>query len=127
MENETNLFGKEKDDKKRPEDYYEVEVTETFIKVVHPSRPVEQIEWSEIEEIKLLNTDAGPFLPDIWLVLMGNGKGCLIPQGTEGWDTVYDIVSQYEGFNFENVIKSACCSDNRIFELWKKGMTNSKK
>ena len=27
---------------------------------------------------------------------------------------------KYEGFNFENVIKSALCTDNQIFEVWRK-------
>lgn len=105
---------------KQLEDFYEVELTEKAIIVTHPKRPTEQIDWSDIEEIKLANTDEGPFLPDVWMILMGNNKGCSIPQGSEGWDKVYDIVSKYEGFNFENVIKSASCTDNQTFELWKK-------
>jgi len=105
---------------KQPEDYYEVELTDKSITVTHPNRPTEQIDWSDIEEIKLANTDEGPFLPDVWMILMGNGKGCSIPQGSDGWNKVYDIVSKYEGFNFENVIRSASCTDNQIFELWKR-------
>lgn len=117
-----NLIGgkKRQEQEKQLEDYYEVEITEKSIIVTHPNRPTEQIDWREIEEIKLINTDEGPFLPDVWLVLMGNGKGCSIPQGSEGWDKVYDIVSKYKDFDFENVIKSASCTDNQIFKLWKK-------
>ena len=106
--------------KKQPEDYYVTEITENFVKVVHPKRKDEQIYWTEIEEIKLVNTDDGPFLPDVWLVLIGNNKGCSIPQGSEGWDKIYEIVSKYEGFNFENVIKSASCVHNQVFDVWKK-------
>lgn len=112
--------GTEKDREKQPEDYYEVEITDVFIQVTHPDRPIEQINWDEIEEIVIVNTDEGPFLPDVWLILTGNGKGCSIPQGSEGWDKVYNIVSKYDKFNFENVIKSASCTDNAVFELWKK-------
>jgi hypothetical protein len=104
---------------KRPEDYYETEITEEYVKFTHPRRKAEQIKWDEIEEIRLVNTDEGPFLPDIWLVLTGNNKGCSIPHATEGWNRVYDIVSKYDGFNFENVTKSMSCRDNEIFELWK--------
>ena len=106
--------------KKQPEDYYETEVTDIYVKVSHPRRKDERIEWAEIEEIKLVNTDEGPFLPDVWLILIGNGTSCSIPQGSEGWDKVYAIVSKYEGFNFENAIKSASCTDNETFELWKR-------
>jgi hypothetical protein len=115
------LFGtKEKERVQQPEDLYKVEITDVYIKVTHPKRTDEVIKWEDIEEIKLANTDEGPFLPDVWMILMGNGKGCSIPQGSKGWDDVYDIVSKYPRFNFENVIKSASCTDNQIFEIWKK-------
>jgi len=32
----------------------------------------------------MINTDQGPFLPDVWLVLIGKEKGCAIRQGSEG-------------------------------------------
>jgi len=103
-----------------PEDLYKVEITDIQIKVTHPDSPDEVIQWNEIEEIKFANTDEGPFLPDVWMILMGNGKGCSIPQGSKGWDEVYAIVSKYPNFSFENVIKSAACTDNQLFEIWKK-------
>lgn len=116
------IFGSksENTNKKQPEDYYKTEITDVYVKVTHPKRKTEQIDWNEIEEIKLINTDDGPFLPDVWLILIGNGKGCSIPQGSDGWNKVYDIVSKYDGFNFENVIKSASCTDNETFEVWQK-------
>lgn len=114
------IFGKVNQNKKQPEDLYEVEITDNLVRVIHPSRPVEQIEWAEIEEIKIVNTDEGPFLPDVWLVLIGNGKGCSIPQNSEGWNKVYDVVSNYDGFNFENVMASAFCTENKTFDLWKR-------
>lgn len=106
--------------RKQPEELYEVEITNESIKVTHPKRKDEQIKWVEIEEIFLVNTDEGPFLPDIWLILMGAGKGCSIPHGNKGYDEIYKIVSKYSGFNFENVVKSMSCADNAKFELWKK-------
>lgn len=116
------IFGDnvENKNKKQIEDYYQVELTEKSIIVTHPSRPTEQIDWNEIEEIKLANTDEGPLLPDVWLILMGHGKRCSIPQGSEGWGKVYNIVSKYEKFNFENVVKSGNCTGNQIFQLWTK-------
>ena len=115
------IFGsKNNSNRKQPEDYYETEITDSYVKVTHPKRDEEKIKWNEIEEIKMINTDEGPFLPDVWLVLIGKDKGCSIPQGSEGWDKVYDIVSKYDGFNFEKVIESASCTDNATFDLWKK-------
>ena len=111
-----NLFGKSKP--KNPEDDFKVTITDELIRVEHPQRKTEQILWNDIKEIKLINTDAGPFAPDVWLTLLGDESGCLIPQGAKGYDTIYDIVSKYENFDFENVIKSMSCSDNAEFHLW---------
>ena len=103
-----------------PEDYYNVTITDEFVRVEHPKIKTEQIAWSEIEVIKLINTDKGPFAPDIWLTLIGKNSGCVIPQGAKGYDDVYEIVSKYENFDFEKVIESMTCTENRDFLLWKK-------
>ena len=112
------LFGKSKP--KNPEDEYIITITDEAVKVEHPRRETEAILWDDIEVIELINTDDGPFVPDVWLALIGKNSGCLIPQGTKGFETVYDIVSKYENFNFENFIKSMSCTANEEFLLWKK-------
>jgi hypothetical protein len=103
-----------------PEQDYIVTITETYIRVEHPERKTEQVMWANIQEIKLINTDDGPWFPDVWLALLGKEDGCVIPQSARGYDEVYDIVSKYEGFNFENVINSMRCTDNAEFPLWTK-------
>ena len=35
-----------------------------------------------------------------------------------GFDEVYEIISKYEGFNFENWGKSMTCTDNAEFPIW---------
>ncbi|MCV9930002.1 hypothetical protein OIU83_20245 [Flavobacterium sp. LS1R49] len=112
------LFGKS--EPKNPEDEYHITTTEESIKVEHPRRKTEEILWKDIEAIKLINTDEGPFAPDVWLALIGKNSGCLIPQGSKGFERVYDIVSKYENFNFENFIYSMSSTDNEEFLLWRK-------
>jgi len=112
------LFRKTKP--KNPEDDFTVTITDKFIKVEHPQRKTEQVLWENIQHIKMINTDKGPLTPDVWLALFGKEDGCLIPQGAKGFKEVYDIVSKYEDFNFENVIKSMSCADNAEFDLWMK-------
>ncbi|RTY85459.1 hypothetical protein [Flavobacterium sp. GT3R68] len=115
-----NFFKKLFAAKFQPEDYYETIITDKFVKVEHPKRKTEQILWKDIEEIKLINTDVGPSAPDIWLALLGENSGCLIPHGSLGFDRIYDIVSKYDNFNFENVTESMRCADNKEFLLWAK-------
>jgi hypothetical protein len=112
------LFGKSKP--KNPEEEYIITITDESIKVEHLSRKTEVILWNDIEAIKLINTDDGPFAPDVWLALIGKNTGCIIPQETKGFETVYDIISKYENFNFENFIESMSCTTNQEFLLWKK-------
>lgn len=114
------LFSKEKKKQAQPEDAYVTTITDELLTVEHPKRPVESIHWDEIEQIILVNTDEGPFLPDVWLILSGNNTGCSIPQGSDGFEKVFDIVSKYENFNFENFIESMSCIENKQFLLWQK-------
>jgi hypothetical protein len=116
----SKLFGK----KKNPEDYFTVTITDASVKIEHPGRKTEQVKWDDIVEIRMINTSAGPAMPDVWLALMGGPNGCLIPQGAKGFKEVYDKVSTYEGFDFDNVIKSMGCSEDAQFLLWKKPGTN---
>ena len=113
-----NPFSKPK--VKQPEEYFETTITEEFVRVEHLERKTEQILWKDIIEIRFINTDVGPFSPDIWLALIGKNSGCLIPHGSVGCEKVYDIVSKYEDFNFENAMKSMTSTENEQFLLWKR-------
>lgn len=102
------------------EDSFKITITEEYVKVEHPKRKTEEIYWNDINEIRLINTDDGPIMPDIWLALIGTNSGCLIPHGTEGFKRIYDIVSKYDDFNFENAIKSMSSASNEQFLVWSK-------
>ena len=112
------LFNRPK--RQEPEKAFVVTITTSFIQVEHPELETCKIHWSDIQRIKLRNTDSGPWMPDIWLTLVGKEVICVIPHGAKGFDEVYDIVSKYEGFNFENFAKSMGCTGNAEFDLWAK-------
>ena len=105
----------------QPEDLYIVTITEESIKVQPPSGGPEEVLWKHIYEIRLVNTDTGPFEPDIWLVLIGeNETGCMIPHGNKDFEAVYDIISKYKKFSFDNFIASMSSTQKEEFILWKK-------
>ena len=76
--------------------------------------------WDEVERIDIITTGKGPFLPDVWLVLIGNSNGCSLPLGTSKFEEIYEIVSKYKGFNFENYIKAMSSTVNQTFNVWNK-------
>jgi hypothetical protein len=107
----------------QPEDFYDIKITNEFVSVSHPRFGKEQINWKDIETIKIVTTDEGPFLPDFWIGLFGQKVKCLLPQGAKGYEEVYNIISKYDQFNFENVIAATGSTDNNEFLVW----TRSKK
>jgi len=102
----------------QPEEEFNVTFTDDSVVVSHPERDTQVMRWDDILVIKLVNTDDGPFAPDVWLTLVGENQSCAIPQGAVGYDEVYDKVSKYPGFNFDNVIASMSCVENAEFILW---------
>jgi hypothetical protein len=103
----------------QPEDDYIVKITTDGVGLSHDRFNInDYVKWSDIQSIILVNTDEGPWMPDVWLKLICCDSKCMIPQGAKGYDEVYDIVSKYENFKFENVINSMTCTDNMEFPLW---------
>jgi hypothetical protein len=106
--------------RRQPEDDYQVTITDEFVKVEHPKWDFGQVNWDEVHTVKLINTDRGPWQPDVWLTLVSDKGTCKIPLAAKGYEEVYDIVSKYEGFDFESETRSMSCTDNAEFILWLK-------
>lgn len=106
--------------KRQPEEYYIVSLSNDLIKVEHPENETQTIRWDDIDEIKLSNNDSGPWGIDIWMVLVGKNSHCQIPHGSKGFDEIYEIVSKYKNFNFNNLMESMSCTENKEFLLWSK-------
>jgi hypothetical protein len=101
-----------------PENYYIVTITDETVLVSFKDEQLGSVNWKELHTIMLINTDQGPWLPDIWLTLISDNSKCMIPHGSKGFDMVYDIVSKYESFNFDNELESMTCIANAEFLLW---------
>ncbi len=102
------------------EEEYCVGITPVGVACEHPRRKREFVAWDEIDEIRLVTTDDGPLLPDLWLLLVGRQGGCSAPQGAVGYDELYDRVSQFPGFDFQSVIAASVCTDQAEFVCWRR-------
>lgn len=112
-----SIFNKRKH---QPEDDYITIVTDELVKVEHPKWKCVWVKWEDLHTVLLVNTDEGPWLPDVWLTLVGTDSSCRIPLGSNRFEEVYAIVSKYPKFNFENVTKSMSCTNNAEFILWRR-------
>lgn len=76
------------------------------------------VAWDDLVEIGILNTSDGPFVEDqFWVLLGASGACCIVP----GMDALPLLrrVGTLPGFDHEQVIRSAACTDDAKFVCWK--------
>ena len=96
---------------------YQVIITEHSLTCAHPKRPTESIRWDQVEEITLVTTSDGPFLPDVWYVFTGDGAGCSVPSEAKGFDELWDIFrSRFPTIDYEAMIAAGTYDDEKV--LW---------
>ena len=90
---------------------FEVVLTDETISCTHPKREIETIRWDDVEEIRLVTTSDGPFLPDRWYLFVGDGNGCSIPSEAKGFDQLWDVFkTRFPGFDYGVILQA--------FEPW---------
>jgi hypothetical protein len=98
---------------------YTVIITEDEIACEHPKRKRESIRWDQINEIRLVTTDEGPFNPDMWYLFIGESGGCSVPSEAEGFDRLWDeFEKRFKGIDYQAMIDAG--TDNAEKTIWKK-------
>ncbi|MDQ3813865.1 MAG: hypothetical protein M3347_07920, partial [Armatimonadota bacterium] len=64
-----------------PESRYIVTVSETEVSCQHPDGLIETVRWDDLRAVVIETNDSGPWLADVWWILVGTQSGCVIPQG----------------------------------------------
>ena len=108
-----------------PEDDFIITLTDESIEIIRPDGRKQAVRWDDVQTISVVTTDEGPFAPDIWFVLQGKGDACMFPQGAPKSDEAYERISQFNGFDFEALIKSMSSTENAQFLLWKRSLIQS--
>jgi hypothetical protein len=85
---------------------------------------VEFIAWSELQEVGVVTTDEGPFVEDVYFMLIGpENTGCVVPQCSEGSQTLVERLLQLPGFDEPLFIKAMGSTSNRKFVCWRRPAT----
>ena len=63
---------------------YEVSVSDEGVSCQRPDGQRESVRWADLRAVIVETTDRGPFVPDIYWILVGEHGGCVIPQGATG-------------------------------------------
>lgn len=103
-----------------PESLFIVEVSDTGVSCSRPDQRVERVTWDDLQCVEVVNTDEGPFLPDVFWVLHGSDGGCVIPQGATGEKQLLERLQKLPDFDNEAVIKAMSVTTNKRSLCWRR-------
>jgi hypothetical protein len=104
----------------QPEASYRVAVDEATVSCTTPRGDTVAVAFAELERIVIRTTDEGPFLPDVFWMLTGADRTCVVPQGATGEEALIERLGKLPGFKFEAMIAAMSCTKNQEFECWKR-------
>jgi hypothetical protein len=80
----------------------------------------ETVRWDELQEVGIVTTDQGPFVDDVFFVLLGETGGCAVPSDAKGMKELLARLQQLPGFDNEAVIKAMGSTTNAKFVCWRR-------
>jgi hypothetical protein len=82
----------------------------------------EQVLWHEVQEIRIITTDSGPLVEDVFFALIGeDGRGCLIPhEAAERTKLLNELQVRFPGLDDQMVITAMGSTSNNSFTIWKR-------
>ncbi len=81
----------------------------------------ESVRWSELREVHIVTTDQGPFVDDVFWLLIGDQGGCAVPSEAAGYNELLHRLQELPGFDNHAVIAAMGCTDNDSFPVWQRG------
>jgi len=73
------------------------------------------VTFAELESVIIRTADEGPIDPDVFWVLSGADRTCVVPQGATGEEALIDRLGKLPGFKFEAMIAAMSCARIRSF------------
>jgi hypothetical protein len=107
---------------RRPEMLDRVFFTADAVIHIRPDRIRETICWDDLDEVRILTTDEGPWREDVLFLLIAcNGeRGCTVPQSCDGSKQLLERLQQLPDFDNDAVIKAMSSTSNVEFVCWKR-------
>lgn len=102
----------------KPESDYIVRITDSHIRSTQPDGTEEEIMWDELSRFDIETNSLGPFAPDVFWILHGDGRCCVIPQGATGNGALLERLQQLPGFDNKKFIDAMASTSEATFEIW---------
>jgi hypothetical protein len=120
----TLLNGPSEPAKLLPESRYIVELSDSGVTCSRPDNTVESVAWDDLQSVEVVNTDEGPFAPDVFWVLHGSHGGCAIPQGATGERQLLERLQELPGFDNEALITAMGVTTNQRTLCWQRSTSS---
>lgn len=104
----------------QPEAAVVVTIDDEGVSCRRPGGLVESVEWSDLRAVLLMTNSLGPFVCDVFWVLVGDDSGCVVPQGATGEQALLRRLQELPGFDNEAVIRAMSCTDDAKFLCWER-------
>jgi hypothetical protein len=87
-----------------------------------PGAQSEVIRWSELAEVRLITTSAGPLSEDVFLLLANeeNSRGCVVSHGSEGFAPLLTQLQQLAEFRDDELSRAMRSTSENQFVLWRR-------
>ncbi|MFO1484172.1 MAG: hypothetical protein U1F71_12510 [Verrucomicrobiaceae bacterium] len=103
-----------------PESQFIIKVTEKSVTCHRPDGTTESVTWDDLQKVDIFTNSDGPLLPDVFLILHGTNKGCVIPQGATGQSKLLDRLQALPGFDNRALIDAMGSTQEATFCCWMK-------
>jgi hypothetical protein len=80
------------------------------------------VRWDTLRAVLIETTDQGPFVEDVWWILIDGEGHCIIPQEAGG-EALLERLQALPGFDNDAVIAAMASTENQIFVCWQRQET----
>ena len=78
------------------------------------------VKWDDLQAVVIETTDQGPFVEDVFFVLVGKNGGCVVPHGAAGTDALFKRLGELPGFDYDAACRAMSCAVNNRFLCWRR-------
>ena len=90
------------------------------VRLVSHDGTVGSVNWGELQAVYIETTAGGPFVEDVFFVLVGKDLEHVVPQGAAGTDALLKRLGELPGFDHDAFCRAMCCTNNNRFVCWKR-------
>jgi hypothetical protein len=97
-----------------------VEISEVGIMCHQPDRNQHLMRWSDLQTVLLETTDEGPFVDDVWWILIAANGTYRVTQGAPGEGELFARMQMLPDFDNDAVIAAMSSVESQQFLCWQR-------